>query len=411
MGAVGMNHEVDVTIVGGGMVGASLAVALAPLGLRVALIESVAHSSAEQPSFDERTTALSNGSRRVLDTLGLWSGIGEQATPIRKIHVSDRGRFGFARIDAQEQGLEAIGYVMPNRVLGRALWARIADQPAVKVFCPARVETLSMAADQVEVTIALGDDRHTLSTRLIVAADGAQSMVRKAFGVEATVADYHQTAVITAVLPQQFHQYTAYERFTSDGPLALLPMSDGRCALVLTLTPERAQAAMQESDAQFLAEVQARFGFRLGRFLQAGRRSAYPLFLTQSAQTSVGRCVIIGNAAQGLHPVAGMGFNLGLRDAASLAELLAEAAGESRDCGAPAVLAQYDAWRAQDRSGIIGFTDTLVRVFANPLGVVRHLRNAGLLAFDLLPPAKAALSRLSTGTARASKLARGVPLP
>ena len=410
MGAVRVSHEVDVTIVGGGMVGASLAVALAPLGLRVAVIESVPHTSADQPSFDERTTAMSNGSRRVLDTLGLWDGIREQATPIRRIHVSDRGRFGLARIDAHEQGLEAIGYVMPNRVLGRALWARIADLPALEVFCPARVESLSMAADHVDVTVAAGGDRRTLSTRLIVAADGAQSMVRKAFGVEATVADYHQTAVITTVLPQQFHQYTAYERFTSDGPLALLPMSDGRCTLVLTLSPERAQAAMQESDAQFLAEVQARFGFRLGRFLQAGHRSAYPLFLTQSAQTSVGRCVIIGNAAQGLHPVAGMGFNLGLRDAACLAELLAETPGESRDCGAPALLARYDAWRAQDRSGVIGFTDSLVRVFANPLGVVRHLRDAGLLAFDLLPPAKAALSRLSTGTARASKLARGVPL-
>lgn len=405
-----MMHEVDVTIVGGGMVGASLAVALAPLGLRVALIESVPPSSADQPSFDERTTALSNGSRRVLDTLGIWQDIREQATPIRKIHVSDRGRFGFARIDAQEQGLEAIGYVMPNRVLGRALWERIAAEPTLEVFCPASVESLSMTADHVEVNVAVGTERRGWRTRLIVAADGAQSMVRKAFGVAATVADYHQTAVITTVLTQQFHQFTAYERFTSEGPLALLPTSDGRCTLVLTLTPERAQAAMQETDAQFLAEVQARFGFRLGRFLQAGTRSAYPLFLTQSARTSVGRCVIIGNAAQGLHPVAGMGFNLGLRDAACLAEVLAESAGDPRDCGAPALLAQYDEWRAQDRSGIIGFTDTLVRVFANPLGVVRHLRNAGLLAFDLLPPAKSALSRLSTGTARASKLARGVPL-
>ena len=259
-----MTLEVDVTIVGGGMVGASLAVALAPLGLRVALIESVAHDSADQPSFDERTTALSNGSRRVLDTLGVWSDIREQATPIRKIHVSDRGRFGFARIDAQEQGLEAIGYVMPNRVLGRALWAHIGDQSALQVFCPAVVESLSITTDHVEVNLVSGGERRTLTTRLIVAADGAQSMVRKAFGVQATVADYHQTAVITTVLPQQFHQFTAYERFTSDGPLALLPMADGRCTLVLTLSPERAQAAMHESDAQFLAEVQARFGFRLG---------------------------------------------------------------------------------------------------------------------------------------------------
>ena len=404
--------DVDVAIVGGGMVGASLAVALAPLGLRVALIEAIAHDAADQPSFDERTTALSNATRRVFDTLGLWSLIGEQATPIRKIHVSDRGRFGFARIDAQEQGLQAIGYVMPNRVLGHALWARIGTQSALQVFCPAQVQSVFVGDAHVELhVVAAGGVCTALTARLVVAADGAQSAVRKAFGVDAEVRDYHQTAVITTVLPQSFHQYTAYERFTSEGPLALLPMSDGRCTLVLTLSPERAHDAMQWSDAQLLAEVQARFGFRLGRFLQAGRRHAFPLSLTQSARTSAGRCVIIGNAAQGLHPVAGMGFNLGLRDAACLAELLADAASEAdADCGAPALLAKYDGWRAEDRRGIIDFTDSLVRVFANPLGVVRRLRNAGLLAFDLLPPAKVALSRLSTGTARASKLARGVPL-
>jgi 2-octaprenyl-6-methoxyphenol hydroxylase len=402
----------DVVVVGGGMVGATLAVALAPLKLRVALIEAVPHDADNQPSFDERTTALSNGSRRVLDTLGIWSGIAAHASPIKKIHVSDRGRFGFARIDAQEQNLAALGYLLPNRVLGSALWSRIAGEPNLRVFCPARVGDLAIGADRVTLEAVARDGASTaLSTRLIVAADGAQSAVRKAFGVDAEVTDYHQTAVIAMVMPQQFHQYTAYERFTSDGPLALLPMNDGRCTLVLTLDPERAKAALTWPDDVFLAEVQARFGFRLGRFLKVGRRAAYPLSLTQSRHTYAGRCVIIGNAAQGLHPVAGMGFNLGLRDAACLAELLAEKCAEvGPDCGAAALLARYDEWRASDRRGIIGFTDALVRLFANPLGVVRHVRNIGLLAFDLLPPAKAALSRLSTGTARASKLARGVPL-
>ena len=412
MNAAGREAPFDVVIVGGGMVGASLAVMLAPLRLRVALVEAVPHDAGHQPSFDERTTALSNASRRVLDTLGLWSGLAAQATPIKKIHVSDRGRFGFARIDSQEQGLDAIGYVMPNRVLGSALWSRIAGEPGLQVFCPARLGEIAIQPERVTLEV-LGDDgaRTSLSTRLIVAADGAQSAVRKAFGVDADVADYGQTAVITTVMPQSFHQYVAYERFTSDGPLALLPLNDGRCTLVLTLKPERAQHALTWPDHEFLAEVQARFGFRLGRFLKVGRRVAYPLSLTQSARTSAGRCAIIGNAAQGLHPVAGMGFNLGLRDAACLAELLAEAGDDAVTTGGDAaLLARYDEWRAGDRRGIIEFTDGLVRLFANPLGVVRHVRNAGLLAFDLLPPAKAALSRLSTGTARASKLARGVPL-
>jgi 2-octaprenyl-6-methoxyphenol hydroxylase len=191
-----------------------------------------------------------------------------------------------------------------------------------------------------------------------------------------------------------------------------LPLDGGRCTLVLTLTREAAQSALSWSDEEFLAEVQRRFGFRLGRFLQVGRRVPYPLFLTRATRTSAGRCVIIGNAAQGLHPVAGMGFNLGLRDVASLAELIAERAGQvDADSGDPKLLAQYDAWRAADRGGVIAFTDGLVRMFSNPLGSIRRLRNLGLLAFDLLPPAKAALSRLSTGGGgRVPKLARGVAL-
>jgi 2-octaprenyl-6-methoxyphenol hydroxylase len=264
----------------------------------------------------------------------------------------------------------------------------------------------------VEIDIEQAGAVSRIGAKLVVAADGAQSAVRGAFGVAAEVRDYAQTAVITTVLPQHFHEHVAYERFTPDGPLALLPLQDGRCTLVLTLSPEAAQAALQWTDAQFLAEVQRRFGFRLGRFLKVGRRVPYPLSLSRAERTSEGRCVIIGNAAQGLHPVAGMGFNLGLRDVASLAELIAEHVGEPDfDPGNAQLLAAYDAWRAADRSGVIAFTDGLVRLFSNPLRSVGRLRNAGLLAFDLLPPAKAALSRLSTGAnGRVPKLARGVAL-
>jgi 2-octaprenyl-6-methoxyphenol hydroxylase len=404
----------QVTIVGGGMVGASLAVALAPLGLKLALVEAIPHGSGSQPSFDERTTALSNGSRRILETLGVWSEVASSATPIRKIHVSDQGRFGFARIDAAEQGLEALGYVVPNRALGDALWSRLARHPDVQLYCPAQVARITAGEQAVGLEILQGDAATAIDTRLTVAADGAQSAVRSAFGVDAESRDYGQTAVITTVLPQRFHDHVAYERFTGSGPLALLPLDGGRCALVLTLSRATADAAMAWSDAEFLAEVQARFGFRLGRFLKAGRRAAYPLSITRATRTSAGRCAIVGNAAQGLHPVAGMGFNLGLRDVASLAELIAEHRNEAQfDAGAATLLAEYDAWRAADRGGVIAFTDGLVRLFANPLSVVRRMRNVGLLAFDLLPPAKTALSRLSTGGGaggRVPKLARGVAL-
>ena len=404
----------DVAIVGGGMVGATLAAALAPLNLRVALIEAIPHNAAAQPSFDERTTALSNGSRRILETLGVWSALASVATPIAKIHVSDQGRFGFARIDAAEQGLAAMGYVVPNRALGSALWSRLqppAGSAGLTVFCPAEVSKVTATAQSVSVEITQAQQKTSIEAKLIVAADGAKSAVRGAFGIEAQVRDYEQTAVITTLLPQRFHDNVAYERFTPSGPLALLPLDGGRCTLVLTLTKDAAQAALGWSDQEFLSEVQRRFGFRLGRFLKVGRRVPYPLFLTQSERTSAERCVIIGNAAQGLHPVAGMGFNLGLRDVASLAELIAERAADGDDPGGPELLTEYDAWRAADRGGVIAFTDGLVRMFSNPLSSVSRIRNLGLLAFDLLPPAKSALSRLSTGGGgRIPKLARGVAL-
>ena len=401
----------DIAIVGGGMVGATLALALAPLGRRIALIEAVPPDAANQPSFDERTTALSNGSRRVLETLGLWDSVAQAATPIEKIHVSDQGRFGFARLDADDQDLEAMGYVLPNRALGAALWQRLRDCPNVEAFCPAQVAAARPGDDAVGLDLVHGDGTTTtLDTRLVVAADGIRSAVRSAFGIDADNRDYGQTAVITTILPQRFHEHVAYERFTEMGPLALLPLSDGRCTLVLTLETALATEALSWSDERFLAEVQRRFGFRLGRFLQVGRRAAYPLSLTRALRTSAPRCVIVGAAAQGLHPVAGMGFNLGLRDAASLAELLADQA-VADDSGAPQLLAAYDEWRAADRRAIIGFTDGLVRVFSSPSGVVRRLRNLALLAFDVLPPAKSALSALSTGASgRIPKLSRGVAL-
>ena len=406
----------DVAIVGGGMVGATLAVALAPLNLRVALIEAIPHNAAAQPSFDERTTALSNGSRRILEAIGVWSALDAAATPIAKIHVSDQGRFGFARIDAREQGLKAMGYVVANRALGSALWSRLSSQET-KVFCPAVLSGLTANDESVKIEFAESGAKIAIDAKLIVAADGAQSVVRSAFGVAAEVRDYGQTAVITTVLPQRFHDNVAYERFTPEGPLALLPLDGGRCTLVLTLAKDAAHSALAWSDQEFLAEVQRRFGFRLGRFLKVGRRVPYPLSLTQSERTSAPRCVIIGNAAQGLHPVAGMGFNLGLRDVASLAELIAEnarGAADTRkfaDPGNAQLLHEYDAWRRADRGGVIAFTDGLVRMFSNPSSVVARVRNLGLLAFDLLPPAKSALSRLSTGGGgRVPKLARGVAL-
>jgi 2-octaprenyl-6-methoxyphenol hydroxylase len=390
------------------MIGASLAVALAPLGLRVVLVETAPLGSESQPSFDERTTALSNGSRRIYESIGIWSSVANEATPIRRIHVSDRGRFGFARIDAAEQGVAALGYVLANRALGAALWGRLSADENLTVLCPATATGLAASRDELEVEVEQGGAARKIACRLLVAADGAHSSIRRALGIEATTWDYDQVAVITNVLAQKFHDHVAYERFTPTGPVALLPMNEGRCTVVWTLAPDRAQKVMTESDADFLRELQEAFGMRLGRFTRVGRRHSYPLALTRAEEQVAERVVIIGNAAQGLHPIAGQGFNLGLRDVATLAELIAE---HREDLGSPEMLERYREWRRSDRSTVVAFTDGLVRLFGNPLAGVKMARDLGLLAFDLLPPAKDALSRLSMGVSgRLPKLARGLPL-
>ena len=245
--------------------------------------------------------------------------------------------------------------------------------------------------------------------RLLVAADGAQSAVRAALGIEASVSDYGQHAIIAHVDTAQFHDYTAYERFTPAGPLAVLPIGEGRSAVVWTLAPEAARRALGLDDRAFLAELQAAFGLRLGRFTRVGKRQGYPLALTESERLTAPRAVILGNAAQTLHPVAGQGFNLALRDVAMLAELLAEAG--DGDPGAAPLLERYAAWRTPDRRAVIRFTDALVRGFGLPFAPVRHARGQGLVLFDLLRPVKHEFARRTMGLAgRQPRLVRGLPL-
>ncbi len=407
-------QQCDVAVCGGGLVGATLALTLAEIGLDVVLIEAQPFGTVGQPSFDERTTALSNGSRRIFEALRVWPLLEREATAIRRIHVSDRGRFGFARLAAAEQGLSALGFVVVNRAMGAALWQRLAAS-TVRILAPARVRGMRAADGKQQIDCDLGaQGSASVTTKLAIAADGAQSALREAAGIGARTWDYQQTALVTNVLTQRFHDHVAYERFTPSGPIALLPMSEGRLGLIWTFTPDVAQSLAHTSDAEFLARLQDAFGFRLGRFMRVGARQLYPLSLTRADEHVAERLAIVGNAAQTLHPIAGQGFNLGLRDAASLAEVLADGRAQQRDAFDPGDglwLERYREWRAADRSNIVRFTDGLVRLFAQPLGPIKALRDVGMLAFDLMPAAKGALSQLSLGAAgRIPKLARGASL-
>jgi len=402
-------EEFDIAIIGGGMVGASLALALAQAGRRIALIEGVAPDSSAQQSFDERTTALGNASRRIFEALGVWSSLADQCGVIRNIHVSDAGRLAFARLSAAQQGIEAFGFVVPNRVLGMVLWAHIRDHERISVRMPCSVA--AVCADATGVTLALaGQDAAagpTLRARLAVAADGAHSVIRREAGITSTEADYHQVGIVANVATDIAHDGTAYERFTAAGPLALLPLRDGSYTVVWARTPQDAAATLAAGEAEFLALLQQHFGWRVGRFVRAGRRASYPLKLTRADESVAQRTVLIGNAAQSLHPVAGQGFNLALRDVAALAELLAA----DGDPGAAELLERFAQGRELDRRGVTRFTDGLIRLFGDSRAPVRLARDAGLLLFDLLPPAKRALARVSLGFGgRTPRMARGLPL-
>ncbi len=398
----------DVAIVGGGMVGASFALALRGTRLRVLLIESIAPDSASQPSFDERTTALGNGSRQVFESLGVWPAMSAEAAAILSIHVSDAGRFGVARLDAKEQGVQAFGYVVPNRVIGRVLWQALASAPNVTLAVPAQLKHATLRDDGVVLEIVHNAAVESVHASVAVAADGAGSVLRACAGIDADVEDYDQVAIVVNAATDKPHAGEAFERFTASGPLAVLPTAGGGYTVVWAVRPARAAELLALGDEAFAAELLAAFGWRAGRWTRVGRRNQYPLALSRATETVAGRVVLIGNAAQALHPVAGQGFNLGLRDAATLAEMLA---GAASDPDFTELLARFSAWRSEDRKGVTRFTDGLVKLFGSDLPGLGMVRNFGLLLFDLSPTAKRALSRVSWGFAgRMPRLARGLPL-
>ena len=398
--------DVDVAIVGGGMVGASFALALRATKLRTLLIESVPPDSASQPSFDERTTALGNGSRQIFESLGVWSAMAPEAAPIRSIHVSDAGRFGVARLDATEQGLAAFGYVVPNRTIGRVLWQALRESSNLTLAVPAQVRAATLREDAVLLDLEGADSGVRAS--VAVAADGAGSVLRASAGIEADVEDYEQVAIVVNVVTDRPNKGDAFERFTPSGPLAVLPVSGGGYTVVWAVRPARAAELMALDEPAFAQELLSVFGWRVGRFTRIGTRHRYPLALSRAAETVAGRVVLIGNAAQALHPVAGQGFNLGLRDAATLAEMLT---GASAAPDFAELLTRFAAWRAEDRQGVTRFTDGLVKLFGSELPGLGLVRNFGLLLFDMSPAAKRALSRVSWGFAgRMPRLARGLPL-
>lgn len=404
----------DIVIAGGGMIGTSLALALAPLGLRVAVVEAVARKEAAQPSFDDRSTALSRSTQRMFEAMDLWPDIVAASTPIRAIHVSDKGRFGFSHIDAEEQGVEALGYVVINRVLGGVLQDALDELDGVDVLCPARIVDVELAPDSATAVLENANgEPEELSCKLLVASDGANSAVREMMGITVQKSPYGQRAVIGNLLPEKNIDNTAYERFTKQGPLAILPIAENRAGFVWTVSEADAERVMGLDDGEFLAELQQEFGYRLGAFSRVGKRASYPLILSKALRLTATRSVLIGNSAHGLHPVSAQGFNLGMRDVAAIVDCIADAksAAQDLDPGAPSLLEQYANWRHSDQKKLVRFTDSVVKLFGTDRRPLRTLRNIGMLGFDLVPGVRSTFARHTMGLAgRLPRLSRGVPI-
>jgi len=391
-----MNYDYDVLIVGGGLVGGSLALALSGKGLRVGVVESVSEERRKASSAGERALALAWGSAQILDQIGVWRGAEKKAAPIRHIHVSDRGRFGKLRMSAEREGVPALGYVATARTLEDEIAAALAAR-AVPVICPACVVGLKAGGEAVHASVRRGDESLNLTARLLVAADGGNSTVRKLLEIGQTSRDYGQTAIVAEVETGRGGDFTAYERFTPAGPLAFLPVGKKRYSVVWTQQTDDAADLLSVSEGEFVKQLQSAFGFWLGRIALASRRQGFPLKLIRAERMTDERVVLIGNAAHQLHPVGGQGLNLGLRDVALLAEMLVAKRAFGEDIGEKSFLERYAQARRDDLDRVIQFTDSTVRLFSNDYAPVALARNVGLLALDRLVPGKRLLTRYAMG--------------
>ncbi|KXO84465.1 2-octaprenyl-6-methoxyphenyl hydroxylase [Stutzerimonas stutzeri] len=384
----------SLAIIGGGLVGASLALALQEgvreRGWRIHLIEPFEPGHEYQPSYDARSTALSYGTRLIYQRLGLWERIAERAEPILRIHVSERGRFGAARLDARNEAVEALGYVVENAWIGHCLWQALDDEVVVR-HCPAEVERLEPGTAGYRLSFT---DGQRLECALTVLADGGRSSLREQLGIQVSRRPYGQTALIANITPGKPHGGLAFERFTEDGPMALLPLQDHRCALVWTRSPADATRLAQAHESVFLAELQDAFGYRLGALQQVGARHLYPLTLIEAEEQVRSGLVVLGNAAHSLHPIAGQGYNLSLRDVDALSAALLRSEAPLGDL---ALLQEYARRQRFDQRLTVGFSDQVTRLFGDSGRLVATGRNLGLLGLDLAPVAKRWFARQAMG--------------
>ncbi len=388
-----MKTSCSVLVVGGGLVGTSLAIALDQAGIDVTLIEAKSRPVSTQADPEERNLALARASVNGLRHLGVWRHAASEATAIRTIQVSRQGAFGSARLAASAAGVDALGYTLPARVLGAALAARLGECSRVRHKVPAKVIDFESEANGWWLRLAGKKQQERLHADLLVGADGTASSVRDALGIGTDEYDYEQVLMVGTVRTEHSLEGRAFERFTGKGPVALLPLAQDRAGLVLTVPATEAEAVAAMDEHSYLELAQARFGWRMGRFVQAGRRQAWPIRRVAAQSLCASRAVLVGNAAQTIHPIGAQGFNLGLRDALTLAELLAVA----EDPGTDTLLAEYAARRKPDRDGVMRMSHGLVRLACLAEPALHPLYSLGLGVAAQLTPLRHAILRRGMG--------------
>ncbi|ETQ98354.1 FAD-dependent monooxygenase [Acinetobacter baumannii] len=396
----------QVIIVGGGMVGLSLSLMLAKANIAVKLLEAVKYPNYDDQnvapyhsSFDARNTALSRRSVQIYQKLGLWDALQQHATPILQVHITEQGSFGKARLIAEQEKVESFGQVIENAWLGRVLLTQVRQQPLIELIDGVQVTVLTQDAEQVHIEAQRGDEVLKLESKLLIAADGRDSFCRQAIGVGVDVHDYDQVAIVTTVQTSKPHEHVGFERFSALGPLALLPLPGEYRRSVVWPVKKGTEGEWlgEENDQHFLDALQKTYGDRAGKFEKTGKRFSYPLSQVLAHKQAVGRVILMGNAAHTIHPVAGQGFNLCLRDADVLLRYLVNQLSASDDIGNPDNLLAYEQARLSDQQRVIKFCDTVVRGFSNQNPLLKLIRNTGLIAFDVIPGVKPLVANYAMG--------------
>ncbi|ENW89713.1 MULTISPECIES: 2-octaprenyl-6-methoxyphenyl hydroxylase [Acinetobacter] len=396
----------EVIIVGGGMVGLSLALMLAKSNIAVKLLEAIQYPNYDDAnlapyhsSFDARNSALSRRSVQIYQELGLWDALQEHAVPILEVHITEQGSFGKARLQAEQEKVESFGQVIENAWLGRVLLTQVRAEPLIELIDGVKVTSLNQDADLAYLEAQRGSEVLKLQSKLVIAADGRDSFCRKALGIGVDEHDYDQVAIVTTVQTSKPHNHVGFERFSPLGPLALLPLpGEYRRSVVWPVKKGTEHEWVgEDNDQHFLNALQQTYGDRAGKFQKTGRRFSFPLSQVLAEKQAVGRVVLMGNAAHTIHPVAGQGFNLCMRDAYVLVRYLKEQLAQQADLGDAAMLQDYEKSRLTDQQRVIKFCDSVVRGFSNQNPVLKLLRNTGLIAFDTIPGIKPLVANYAMG--------------